>query len=437
MGRNAPWSRAWIARAALSGCLAIAACGDDGAGVVTCDPALEECGCARQPCSPAVELGDLGRHTRVAPLSDGGQVVATWDATKTNLVVVFVDAAGVRTSVEVVAGVRRASDAVGERLVDVDAGRWASVAVGAGDVVHVAWFDADEGELHYAQGTAARGFSAPEVVDGDGPAIRGTHASLALDAAGLPHIAYRDETRASLRYARRDAAGAWQTRGLDGCAGEPGCPVAPGAGVGEDYGEHAALAFVPAAGGGVLPRVAFYDRLRGDLKMAAQAADGTWTTSTLDGRDPTTFADTGDVGRFISIAATPTRQLGLAYFDAGRGTLVYLGPGAAPRTVDDGRREARDGGLRRSAVGQHVRLRYDAAGRAHFVYADASAPGLRHAVLAGEGAAVIRALPDPAGGWIDLVVQGQALVGHYGAFVANAAPRTTLRRLVVSLEGAP
>jgi len=415
----------------------IAGCGDGGTGIVTCDPATEACACTREPCDPVVELGDLGRHTRVAATSDGGRVVATWDATKTNLVVLFYDAAGVRVDVEIVAGVRRADDGVSERVVDIDAGRWATLAVGPGDVVHVAWFDADEGELHYAQGKAGQGFSTIEVVDGDGPATRGTHASLALDAAGLPHVAYRDETKKGLRYARRDAYGVWQTRGLDGCAGEPGCPVAAGAGTGEDLGEWAALAFVPAAGGGVLPRVAFYDRLRGDLKMAAQAADGTWTTSTLDGRDPVTFADTGDVGRFISIAATPTRQLGLAYFDATRGTLVYLAPGGRPRTVDDGRRVAASGGVRRDIVGQHVRLRYDAAGRARFVYADASSPGLRHAVLAGEGAATIRALDVPAGGWIDVLVEGDTLVGNYGAFLREAAPRTELRALVVPLEEAP
>jgi len=409
------------------------ACGDDAPGGAPCPEGDAACACARPPCTPAITLGDLGRFTEVAALSDGGQVVVTFDATKTNLVVLFVDADGARAAVHVVDGWRLASDALGDRLVDVDAGRWATVAVGAGDLVHVAWFDADEGELRYAQGTAAAGFSTPEVVDGDGPATRGTHASIGLDAAGLPHIAYRDETKKGLRYARRDARGVWQTRGLDGCAGEPGCPASAGAG-GEDYGEYAALAFVPAAGGGLLPRVAFYDRLRGDLKMAAQSADGTWVTSTLDGRDPVTFADTGDVGRFVSVAATPTRQLGLAYFDATRGTLSYLSPGGEPRTIDDGRRVARpDGGLRRDLVGQHVHLGYDTAGRAHLVYADASRPGLRHAVVAGEGAATVRALELPAGGWIDFVVAGDQLVGHYGAFLPGAAPRTRLERLVVDL----
>ncbi|MFO0748577.1 MAG: hypothetical protein U1F43_23370 [Myxococcota bacterium] len=406
---------------------ALAACGGNGGASVSCDDAP----CCGPRCgeTPPVELGDLGRFTHLAPLSDGRLAIATYDATKKNMIVIVERPDGTERTVHVVDGWRPSTDALGDRLVDVDAGRWATLAVGADDAIHVAWFDADEGELHYARGDADAGFASVEVVDGDGPATRGTHASLALDDAGLPHIAYRDETRKNLRYARRDARGAWQTRAIDGCAGEPGCPVAGS----EDFGEWAALAFVPAVGGGVAPRIAFYDRFRGDLKMAAQAGDGSWVTSTLDGRDPVTFADQGDVGRFASVASTPTRQLGIAYFDVTRGTLRYLSPGAGPRTVDDGRRLTRAGAARRDAVGQFVRLAYDDTGRAHFVYADGSVPGLRHAVVVGEAAANVTALDVPAGGWIDFVVGDDGgLVGAYGAFLPDAAPRTRLQLFTVA-----
>lgn len=405
---------------------ALAACGDDGGVVVPCDAATSGC-CEGRGCGePVTELGDLGRYTRVAALSDGRIAIATYDATHKNMVVMVQAADGTGREAHVVDGWRPSSDGLGDRLVDVDAGRWATIVIGDDDTIHAAWFDADEGELHYAHGRAGTGFAAPEIVDGDGPATRGTHASLALDAAGQPHIAYRDESKKTLRHAQRTAAGDWQTRGIDGCAGEPGCPVAGS----EDYGEHAALAFVPAVGGGLLPRVAFYDRFRGDLKMAAQGVDGTWATSTLDGRDPVTFADTGDVGRFASVASTPTRQLGIAYFDATRGTLRYLAPGGEPRTIDDGRVD-RPSGARRAIVGQHVRLRFDGAGRAHLLYADASAPGLRHAVVAGSGAPSVNVLELAPGGWLDFVLAGDTLVGAYGAFVEDQAPRTRLGRIEV------
>lgn len=397
--------------------LAASACGDGAGSAPVCAAP------ARCEGPPPVELGDLGRFTRVAALSDGRLAIATWDATRKNMVVLFERPDGSERDAHVVDGWRTVVEGGGARLVDVDAGRWASLAVGAGDVVHVAWFDADEGELHYARGTPALGFGPVEVVDGDGPAVRGTHASLALDALGEPHVAYRDESTRDLRYARRGADGMWRSVAIDGCAGEPGCPVS-GA---EDFGEWAALAFVPAVGGGVSPRIAFYDRYRGDLKMAAQSGDGGWVTSTLDGRDPVTSADAGDVGRFVSVAATPTRQLGIAYYDATRGALRYLAPGAAPRVVDDGRYVASGGGARRLAVGQHVRLGYDATGRAHMIYADASTPGLRHAMVVGETAPQVSPLDLPAGGWVDFVAASDGrLVGAYGAFLEGAAPRTRL-----------
>jgi len=406
--------------------LGLFACGDDSGLVAPCD-AGTSCCVGRACGEPAVELGDLGRYTHLAALSDGRLAIATYDATHTNMVVIVERPDGSGRVVHVVDGWRPRSDRLGERLVDVDAGRWASIAVQADDTIHVAWFDADEGELHYARGTAESGFGAPEVVDGDGPATRGTYASLALDEAGVPHIAYRDETKKTLRHAQRDVRGQWQTRAIDGCAGEPGCPV-QGA---EDYGEYAALAFVPAAGGGVLPRIAFYDRYRGDLKVAAQALDGTWSTSTLDGRDPVTFADTGDVGRFASVASNATRQLGIAYFDVSRGTLRYLSPGGAPRTIDDGSVDATTGS-RRAIVGQHVSLAFDHSNRAHLVYTDASAPGLRHAIVSGTGPAAVTALDVAPGGWIDFVIDADdVLHAAYGAFVAGQAPRTRLGTFTV------
>ncbi len=384
--------------------------------------------------APVVPLGELGRYTRVAPLTDGRLAVATWDRTHTALVVLFVDpmlgpgfglGGASQADVHVVGGFAKGD---GQQQLDADSGRWCAIDA-AENEVHLAWFERGAGELRYTHGNAAQGFGTDTLVDGGGPSARGTHVSLAVDGLGVVHVAYRDETERRLRYARREVDGRWRTSPIDACAGEVGCPAAGR----EDYGEFAALALVPAAGGGALPRIAFYDRFRGDLKIAAQAPAGDWVSTTIAGRDPATGADAGDVGQFVSIAATPTRQLGVAYVDVSAGALVYLAPGGAPRVVDAGIGADASGRARHHAVGAYVRLGYDLSGRAHMLYADMGALTLKRALVRGEAAPELQTLPTAPGGWIDFRVGDDgALVGAYGAFVPDAAPQTEL--VLFSLE---
>lgn len=318
--------------------------------------------CDAQICMPAdvqSQWGELGRHVALAVRSDSRRIVATYDATYTNLVVLVEQGDGSDEG-RVVAG----ADVVDGALVNRDSGQWVSLALDEDDRAHLAWYQADEGALYHGILTPSGAWSS-EPVDGLAEGNRGTYTSIAVGSDGAVHIAYRDETTRGLRYARRAAGGDWTSEIIDGCAGEEDCP-----GEGEDYGESASLVLV-----GDAPRIAFYDRLRGDLKMAAQGEEGDWWTTTLDGRDPETGEDTGDMGRFAQAAVDPKHRVGIAYYDATRGALRFLspsGPSPHPVVVDDGvyYDETTDS-WRSHPVGQHVALVFGEQGEATLVYTDA------------------------------------------------------------------
>ncbi len=258
--------------------------------------------------TPPTATGALGRHTSLALLPDGRRVAATYDSTYTNLVLLTETGPdeGAFTP-HILAGWQ-----VGEHaLINTDAGRWADLVVDADGAVHLVWYEADSGSLWYAVTTddASTLSTGPEPIDGVNAGDRGAWASLAVAADGTVHVAYRDATARRLRYAVRSATGTWTTHSVFGCAGEGDCPRAVDAdgGGGEDYGEYASLALVAG-----LPRIAFYDAGRGDLKLASVDAEGAWSVNTLDGRDVEADLDSGDVGRFAAVAVDSKKRLGAA-----------------------------------------------------------------------------------------------------------------------------
>jgi hypothetical protein len=243
---------------------------------------------------------------------------------------------------------------------------------------------------------------------------------LRVDASNRAHIAFREDRVRTVRYATRQGAG-WLVTGVQGCAGEEDCPS-----MDEDFGNGLDLALV-ASGSGVLPRIAFYDARRGDLKLAGSDAEGRWNTVILDGAS--SGVDNGDMGRFVSLAVTPTRSLGVAYFDATLGVLRYIEPSGSSRVVDSGIERLADGRTRRSIVGQYCVLHYDSQGSAHIIYVETSTPGLRHARVPGEGAAVVTPLPIPAGFAPSFEVLGGRMVGVYASFVGGDGALETALRL--------
>ena len=83
--------------------------------------------------------------------------------------------------------------------------------------------------------------------------------SLALDAAGHPHVAYGDD---NLFYAWHDGA-TWHYETVD---------------VSTDVGEHAALGLDPQG----RAHVSYYDRYSGSLRYALRGTDGTWQVQVAD-----------------------------------------------------------------------------------------------------------------------------------------------------------
>src|SRR5205823_6313822 len=104
----------------------------------------------------------------------------------------------------------------------------------------------------------------------------GGYPSLALDAAGVPAVAYFDGDGGDLKFARL-VGGAWQTQTID----------APGS-----VGLYPSLVF----GRDGLARIGYYKRTGGALRLAVQlpgGGQGGWTISTIDAA--------GDVGRSTSM----------------------------------------------------------------------------------------------------------------------------------------
>lgn len=85
------------------------------------------------------------------------------------------------------------------------------LAIDADGVPHVAYFQEDTDDLFYA--VRGAGGWIEETVDTEGEV--GWEPCMALDGAGTAHIAYEDRVNGVLRYARRVAPGAWEISVID------------------------------------------------------------------------------------------------------------------------------------------------------------------------------------------------------------------------------
>ncbi|MDP3274539.1 MAG: hypothetical protein Q8Q09_05045 [Deltaproteobacteria bacterium] len=105
-----------------------------------------------------------------------------------------------------------------------DFGAWATLAIAADGVWHVAYVDAYDEALNYVRVQNGRLMGMPEVIDDggrvgmtvfdDGKHIVGDSAQLVLDAMGNPRVVYQDSSAGTLRLATRSMTG-WTTQALD------------------------------------------------------------------------------------------------------------------------------------------------------------------------------------------------------------------------------
>lgn len=158
----------------------------------TCVLPEVRCVCAELP---ALRSNDLGRFSALAPdLSKSQVLVSAYDGQFGDLVVFRYDAEGKLTRTDYVDGVPSGSPTYGPSGArggvlepGTDVGRYTDIAV-FGDLAYVSYYDATNGDLKLATRAADGSWSAI-TVDG-ASADLGLYTSVAVDADGLPAIAY-------------------------------------------------------------------------------------------------------------------------------------------------------------------------------------------------------------------------------------------------------
>lgn len=388
-------SRPALPFALLSG---FVACAQEGAAPACVDepcPAGFVCeaaeGICREDAAQPYTAGAIGSRNTLLADAAGQLVVTTYDRATRSVVV------GRGTSREDLSLVL--VEAAGDAPGTADhPGTYSAAALDSMGLLHVLYYVAGEagrsGLLRHAVLDGLRLLSV-ELVDSGGDV--GSYPTLVAAGTTL-HGAWHDETHGTLRYGRRGASG-WEVGTVPPPAPLP-CDDCSGPNAGH-------FPSIGVAGG--LPVIAHYDEAHGDLLLSTLGAAG-WTTARLDGVDPTTGADTADVGRYASLAVSPSGTVAIAYHDATNGALRYTyTEGGAQKVliVDDGIDEdPATGRFQRSIVGQHARLLRSPSGEAVIWYLDATAMRVRRAQRAEDGSWSSAVAADDARGgpWISATV---------------------------------
>lgn len=398
---------------------------------------LVECTCATLP---PVLPGQYGWNAEIA-VDAQTVAVSAYDAVYGDLVVAFFDDEGNEISVQYVDGfpvdgpveanpnARRG----GRYAPGPDVGEHTSIAIDGQGVLHVAYYDREEGRLKYAN--YAGGQWTTSVVDETDHV--GMYTSIAIGPDGNPRIAYMlvegtvaplPAKQSGLKYAAartnmpsspsdwsiqlvdtvdkpEPICGGGCTRGkacVDlgvgpecafetmGCAmcatdevcvmdagGNPTCEAeinaVPLDSLPEGTGLFADLVFTSTG----TPMIAYYDSIAGDLRLATGNGAG-FALRTLDGDDA---MNPTNVGQFASIAVSADgAQAGVAYFDATKDDLVYLDLGTGERQVVDDGLMPPDLNM----VGADASLVFDAFGNPAIAYQDPTNIDLIYARRLGE-----------------------------------------------------
>ena len=338
-------------------------------------PAGSTCNATTGQCEPeeppTAVVGALAHYVSAAATQTGDTLVlAAYDTDFDALVVRRIGMDGVPKSVvRVDGGVPGAPDV----------GQYASLALDRDDLAHVAYYDATSRDLRVAREAADGGWTV-QTVDGDGGQV-GRWASAVVDNLAAVHVAYRDDDAKTLRMLSLADYGC---RPADAAEGEAvplhitGAMMAAAGMPSSDFGAYASLGIT---GDGALV-VSFYDAERGNLVLA-RCNGHSVSLQILDGEDPDTGMDTGDVGRWSSLAVDPDGDAAVAYYDRTRGVLKYAGSRQGQieiTVVDDGSGCGVPAG--HDLVGQRASLAVragadGAAGLPRIAYVDATARAVR------------------------------------------------------------
>jgi hypothetical protein len=272
---------------------------------------------------------DVGAHVSLARNpNNGALVISYYDATNGNLKLAHQD------------GVRGApcgssdtwscetADSVG------NVGQYSSLALHpTTGHPRIAYYDASNGTLKYAEYACALGFCAWSIgtIDGEQSFTwAGEYTSLKVGSDSVPHIAYhsRGFSGGQLRYATRVGASGncgpsshWQCDIIDNSSANTGL--------------YPSLDLTSASSPYNVPYIAYYDAVGGNLRWAWYLAPGAGTCGPGNSWGCTKI-DVGvvgtDVGRYPVLRlvkeSTPDDHTGIAYYDAGFDRIMY----AYPRT---------------------------------------------------------------------------------------------------------
>jgi hypothetical protein len=170
-----------------------------------------------------------------------------------------------------------------------DVGKFASLKLDSSGHPRIAYYDATNGDLRYAEYSSGWIYSTVDTV-GD----VGQYASLQLDSSGYPNIAYYDADNKDLKYAAWDGS-AWDIETVDSTG---------------DVGQYASLAL----DGSGNPRIAYFDATNGDLKYASWNGS-VWVIAAID--------TNGVVGQYASLALNGAGKMRIAYYDVTNSDLKY------------------------------------------------------------------------------------------------------------------
>jgi len=301
---------------------------------------LAGCSCKEDPQDTGevevVEERDRGQWLSMGALSNGTPVAAFYDREKDGLgVALGTISEGSDGETSATWTYEEADGFADESGMDVgDRGSYASMLVGAGDTIWIAYRDNSNKALRYArrswqleEGAMPPGITGSwtsDVADvgGGSSPDSGYWASMAMTPDGDPVIANYDKGQGELRVVRWDGSSFGSAIIIEGEAytAQDSGEEAKDA----DVGSYARL-HIDAQG---TEYVAYYDAAWGALRLALGGADG-FTVHTVD--------EDGDVGQWPSLLTDDQGELHIAYHDVGNQDLkhAYGSPGAMVVEVVD------------------------------------------------------------------------------------------------------
>jgi hypothetical protein len=269
-----------------------------------------------------------------------------------------------------------------------DSGKYSALAIASDGTAWVVYQDTSNGVLKYAKRDAAGAWTIGNADTGGGPSFdSGYWASVALDTSGNPVAVHYDKAKGTLRVARWNGTAFTATvvyEGTDSVPADTATEALSG-----DAGEYAKL--VIAADG--TEYIAFYDRAWGALRLASGNAGG-YSVEVVD--------DTGDVGQWPDLLVDGT-SVTIAYHDVTNQDLKLAeGRANGPWT------------LTTLDTGDHV-------GADTSIFADGSSPGVVYFDGANNDMKLAR---KRSGDWaLDVVGSSGAAVGYHNETVEVGGSR--------------